>query len=114
MRRDSEAAAADPYAVGAVSISGVRLALRAVLNSLFGRRDWCIVQSCGQIYAQPTSWREPDETLLDCRLSRTAAVKEARRRKEAAHYRCTRCGRDEFDAMYKGCERGPCPMEFIG
>ncbi len=29
-------------------------------------------------------------------------------------YRCTRCGRDEIDGRANGCERGPCPMEFVG
>ena len=29
-------------------------------------------------------------------------------------FRCTRCGRDEIDCRANGCERGPCPMEFVG
>lgn len=30
------------------------------------------------------------------------------------NWRCTRCGRDEIDARANGCERGPCPMEYVG
>ena len=29
-------------------------------------------------------------------------------------FRCKRCGRDEIDCRANGCERGPCPMEFVG
>lgn len=29
-------------------------------------------------------------------------------------FRCTRCGRDEIDCRANGCERGPCPMEYVG
>lgn len=29
-------------------------------------------------------------------------------------YRCTRCGKDEFEARETGCERGPCPMKEVG
>jgi hypothetical protein len=35
-------------------------------------------------------------------------------RHSAGQYRCTRCGRDEIDGRANGCERGPCPMEFVG
>lgn len=33
---------------------------------------------------------------------------------DTPRFRCKRCGRDEIDCRANGCERGPCPMEFIG
>ena len=33
---------------------------------------------------------------------------------DTARFRCKRCGRDEIDCRANGCERGPCPMEFVG
>lgn len=33
---------------------------------------------------------------------------------DTPRFRCKRCGRDEIDCRANGCERGPCPMEFVG
>jgi len=43
-----------------------------------------------------------------------AALTAALAAPDTPRFRCKRCGRDEIDCRANGCERGPCPMEFVG